>query len=179
MASVLDDLSANVRRDHPGLLEEPPILLTLASFLETINASLPLIDYINRSSDQTEITIEYVNIFRQFTLFAASSLLDPEYAIALDTLDIPPRNVHVTSQLSRPQRFFSDARNFATRELQKWLQDGWSLHEGKYFVRRGQQVKEVIIDSTCMSMDLVKNAFVQTVEVLFGTMESLSTFSTT
>src|SRR5204863_733820 len=62
--------------DHPGLLEEPPILLTLASFLETINASLPLIDFINRSSDQTEITIEYVNIFRQFTLFAASSLLD-------------------------------------------------------------------------------------------------------
>ncbi|EEP81573.1 predicted protein [Uncinocarpus reesii 1704] len=46
--------------DHPGLLEEASVLLTLTSFLETILASLPLVDYLYQISDQAARFIKMI-----------------------------------------------------------------------------------------------------------------------
>ncbi|OAX84214.1 hypothetical protein ACJ72_01424 [Emergomyces africanus] len=166
--------------DHPGLLDEPHILLTVTSLLETIITSLPTIDYLDRISSQTSTLVAYVDIFKQFALFAASTLLDPAAAVAPRVLDLAlAGNAEKNNGPPLPQ-FFADARNFAARGLKSRFQDGWSFHNGKYFVRpeHSQQVKEVAItEPACTSMDTAKQVFIKTVELYFGTMDRLVTFS--
>ncbi|PGH05212.1 hypothetical protein GX51_03111 [Blastomyces parvus] len=169
--------------DHPGLFDEPYILLTVTSLLETIITSLPAIDYLDRTSDQAVTLVAYVDIFKQFMLFAACTILNPADAVGPQTLDLvlteSGQNYNDHYHSSAPQ-FFADARSFATRALQSRFQDGWSFHNGKYFVRpeHTQQVKEVIVnDPACSSVDTARETFLKTVEIYFGTMERLTAFS--
>ncbi|OJD26843.1 hypothetical protein ACJ73_01764 [Blastomyces percursus] len=167
--------------DHPGLLDEPHILLTVTSLLETIITSLPVIDYLDRISDQAITLVAYVDIFKQFMLFAACTLLNPADAIGPQTLDpvITESDQKNNDHSSAPQ-FFADARSFAARALQSRFQDGWSFHDGKYFVRpeHTQQVKEVVVnDPASSSVDSARGAFLRTIEIYFGTMERLMAFS--
>ncbi|OJD17919.1 hypothetical protein AJ78_02024 [Emergomyces pasteurianus Ep9510] len=166
--------------DHPGLLDEPHILLTVTSILETIITSLPTIDYLDRISSQAAILVAYVDIFKQFALFAASSLLNPADAVSPQILDQALPKAQKNSGEPSPPPFFADARNFAARGLKSRFQDGWSFHNGKYFVRpeHSQQVKEVAINEpACTSMVIAKEVFMKTVELYFGTMEGLMMFS--
>ncbi|PGH36763.1 hypothetical protein GX50_00423 [[Emmonsia] crescens] len=167
--------------DHPGLLDEPHILLTVTSLLETIITSLPAIDYLDRISDQAATLIAYVDIFKQFMLFAASTLINPADAVAPKTLDLVlTESTQENNDRPSPPQFFADARNFAVRGLQSRFQDGWSLLNGKYFVRpeHSQQVKEVVVnDPAFTSIDIAKEAFIKTVEIYFATMEGLVTFT--
>ncbi|KAK2777709.1 hypothetical protein FQN52_002986 [Onygenales sp. PD_12] len=171
--------------DHPGLLEEPHILLTATSLLETIIASLPIIDYLDRASTHATTLVAYVTIFKQFTHFAVSTLLDPQSATVPDSLDtilislesFQGEQPDASAPFLQLPPFFTDARSFAARGLQSRLQDGWSLYNGKYFVRHGQQVKEVVVDESCMAVDVARGAFVGTVEAFFGTMGRLETFA--
>lgn len=164
--------------DHPGLLEEPHILFTVVSFLETVVSSLSLIDYLDRSTNSAGVLVTYIQIFKQFALFSASCLLDPaattgSWSSFLDQLD--KTNSYETSHTS-PQ-FFQSVRRFATQELQTWLQDGCTSHNGKYFVRRGLQNKEIVVDPACTSVEGARKAFIDIVEIFFGAMEALDTFS--
>ncbi|PGH23512.1 hypothetical protein AJ80_02466 [Polytolypa hystricis UAMH7299] len=158
--------------DHPGLLEEPSVLFTVVSFLETVIASLALIDYLDRATDKASILVTYINIFKEFSLFAAASLLDPVSATAPDALENPPDNIATAAA-----PLWADARRFAARELQSWLKQACSTHHGKYFIRRGQQVKEIEVRPEYASVEDAKTVFVQTVEGFFGMMEGLDTFS--
>ncbi|QSS61321.1 DNA repair protein Mus7 [Histoplasma capsulatum] len=169
--------------DHPGLLDEPHIILTVISLLETVITSLPAIDYLYRISisDQATTLVAYVDIFKQFILFATSTLLNPADAVAPQTLDmVLIEDTQKINDYPSPPPFFSDARDFATRGLQSRFQDGWTFHNGKYFVRpeHTHQVKEVFVnDPAYTSIDIAKEAFIKTVEIYFGTMERLMTFS--
>ncbi|KAL1954456.1 hypothetical protein VTO42DRAFT_1180 [Malbranchea cinnamomea] len=166
--------------DHPGLLEEPSVLLTLTSFLETIIASFTVVDYLDRASDEAAILVAYVEHFKRFVLFAIASLLDPATAVAPNSFDVAPDEygVHGNQPLPSPPTYFSEARDFAARELQSGLRDRWFLHDGKYFVRWGQQSKEVYIDPACRSIQVARGLFVRTVEIFFGMMEAFDTFAT-
>ncbi|KLJ06630.1 hypothetical protein EMPG_17869 [Blastomyces silverae] len=167
--------------DHPGLLDEPHILLTVTSLLETIITSLPVIDYLDRISDQAVTLVAYVDIFKQFILFAACTLLNPADAVGPQTLDLVlTESGQKNNDHSSAPHFFADAHSFAARGLQARFQDGWSFHNGKYFVRseHTQQVKEVVVnDPACSSVDTAREAFLKTVEIYFGTMERLMAFS--
>ncbi|WEW57208.1 hypothetical protein PRK78_002670 [Emydomyces testavorans] len=167
------DHALRLLTDHPGLLEEPTILLTLISFLETIIASLPFVDYVYQISESAAPLVSYVDYFTQFVLFAVSSLLDPSAAKAPEFVELGPR------ALSTTPAFFISIRDFATRQLQAWLKNDWTLHDGQYFVRRGMQSKIVSVDLACLSGDLTRKGFVTTVEAYFGVLEGLRTFSST
>ncbi|GAE00220.1 conserved hypothetical protein [Paecilomyces variotii No. 5] len=162
--------------DHAGMIEEPTVLVTAASFFGMITSALPAIDYIDRNTDSGEVLMGQLQGFRQIALFAATSLLDPGMAVDPDSLD-GPLDVF-SARHSRPTatpRIFHEARGFATRELQTALRMNWSSHEGKYFTRRGQQLKEVQIDSL-RGPDVAETAkakFINSVEELFGTMQHL------
>ncbi|EFW14984.1 hypothetical protein D8B26_000379 [Coccidioides posadasii str. Silveira] len=165
------DHALRLLTDHPGLLEEASVLLTLISFLETILASLPLIDYLYRISESAIPLVLYVSYFKQFILFAVSSLFDPSAARAPDYIEF------TGNKLSTTPAFFKDIREFATKQLQKSLRNDWSLHNGQYFVRRGMQSKTVIVDPACLNGDVAMAGFVNTAEVFFGVLEGLQAFS--
>ncbi|EEH23050.2 hypothetical protein PABG_05261 [Paracoccidioides brasiliensis Pb03] len=173
------DSAVRLLVDHPGLLDEPHILLTVTSLLETITTSLPAIDYLDRSCSQAATLVAYVDIFKQFALFAASTLLNPENALAPQTLDMALTHISQENNYHPPSQFFADARGFAARGLQSRFRDGWSFRNGKYFVRpeHSQQVKEIVNDPACTSAAFAKEAFIKTVEIFFGTMDGLQTFS--
>ncbi|KAI5306196.1 hypothetical protein KEM56_001912 [Ascosphaera pollenicola] len=82
------DQSLRLLVDHPGLLDEPRILVTMVSYLETIMASVPAIDYIARSTSDAQVLVSYVQVFNQMALFAYSCLSDPATAWAPDLLDL-------------------------------------------------------------------------------------------
>ncbi|KAI1948520.1 hypothetical protein LOZ57_002876 [Ophidiomyces ophidiicola] len=159
--------------DHPGLLEEPPVLLALISLLETIIASLAAIDFFYRISERAAPLLHYVEYFKQFLFFAVTSLLDPSAAREPCFVDVAPATITDTPT------FFHGVREFATKQLQIWLKNDWSLHNGQYFVRRGTQNKRVDVDPSCLTGDLAKTQFMATVEVFFGAIDRLWTFSST
>ena len=164
------DNSLQLLVDHPGLLEEPSVLLTLSSFLETVIASLPVIDYLDRSTDRATTLVAYVDRFRQFAIFSISSLFDPATALVPDSVDSLQLkyNCYNDDQRPLPPTYFTEARDYATRELQTRLRTGWSVYEGRYFIQQGQQSREVRVDPACKSVEVAKETFVRSVEVLFG-----------
>lgn len=173
------DHSLQLLVDHPGLLEEPTILLTLTSFVETIVAPLAVIDYLYRVSDEAAVLVAYVDRFRQFTLFAISSLLDPATAVAPDSFETLQHEYACDDghhQRPSPPAYFTEARDYAARELQTRLRNGWSVYEGRYFVQQGQQSKEILVDPACKSVEVARGSFVRSVEVLFGNLEALDAF---
>ncbi|KAL1883622.1 hypothetical protein Plec18167_002629 [Paecilomyces lecythidis] len=165
--------------DHAGMIEEPTVLVTAASFFEMITSALPVIDYLDRNTASGEVLMGQLQVFRQIALFAATSLLDPGMAVDPDSLD-DRLNVFSArhSRSTTIPRLFHEARAFATRELQTALRMNWTSHEGKYFTRRGQQLKEVQIDALRGpdSAETAKAKFITSVEVLFGTMQCLHLF---
>ncbi|KAL2008713.1 hypothetical protein VTN00DRAFT_6907 [Thermoascus crustaceus] len=165
--------------DHPGMLEEPVVLISLAAFLEMITSALPVINHIDQNTDSGENLLKQLQVFRQFALFAVTNLFGPSMAVDSDTANgawgvFSGRNTATTTV----PRFFQEARSFASRELQTWLRTSWSRHEGKYFIRRGQQHKEVSVDPSLgtQSMEAAKGIFVGAVEVFFGSLQGLDIF---
>lgn len=173
------DNSLQILLDHPGLLEEPSFLLTLTSFMETVVASLALIDYLDSMSDNATVLVAYIEHFKQFALFAVSFLDDPATATAPESFDVlirkydDGRGGHAASSMPA---YYAETRGFAACELRSWLRNGWSVHEGKYYVRQGARSKEVHVSPLCKSAEVARGALVRTVEIFFGTIQRLETF---
>ncbi|KAL3449715.1 Mus7/MMS22 family-domain-containing protein [Aspergillus insuetus] len=127
--------------DNAEMLKEPTVLFTAAAFLGLITFALPVVDYIDRLATDTESTgpmIEQIRSFQQFALFTTSYLQNPEQTpLTLDTLPQTTTAPSDTNNISL----------LATCELQSYLNDSWSCHQGKYyFTRRGHQPQEVQIE---------------------------------
>ncbi|KAK2858386.1 hypothetical protein FQN49_004784 [Arthroderma sp. PD_2] len=157
--------------NDPRLLHEASVLLTLTSIFESITASLAMVDYLDRLGKEAHSLLSYIKFFGQTALFSLSSLLDPP-ANSPPLLRDSPCNP-MGFRLSKPPTFFAESRSFAARELQSWLEDNWALHEGKYFVRRGQQYTKITITPGTLSVEVAQTAFIRTVQLLFGSMEAL------
>lgn len=154
--------------DHPGFLEEPPVLVTVALFFEMITSTLPMIDYLNRNSVLPAGLLGQLQIFRQFTIFAISTLFEPSMAVDPD-IDDPSETLgqSVSGRDTENPPYFQEARTFAARELQGWLRSSWSRHEGRYFILRGQQAKEIeigAIKAEVESLDAAKTKFMHAAE---------------
>ncbi|OGM41440.1 hypothetical protein ABOM_010264 [Aspergillus bombycis] len=131
-----------------NLLKEPPVLITVASFIEMITSSLRVVGYIDRATDAGENIIAQIQAFRQLILFSASFLHD-------QLLITDPENVPHPSSIFTPEntptnapKFFNEIRISATRELQAYINESWSRHQGiYYFTRRGcHQPQEVNLE---------------------------------
>ncbi|KAL1965568.1 hypothetical protein VTN77DRAFT_5652 [Rasamsonia byssochlamydoides] len=164
--------------DHPGFLEEPPVLVTVALFLEMITSALPTIDYLNRNSVLPAELLAVLQAFRQFTVFAISTLFEPSMAVDPDVDNDAFETFREQGRDSENPPFFEEARTFASRELQTWLRSSWSRHEGRYFIRRGQQAKEIDIGAIrgIESLDTAKATFVDAAETFLERLRYLDIF---
>ncbi|KAM5429715.1 hypothetical protein McanMca71_006155 [Microsporum canis] len=157
--------------DDPGLLQDASVLLTLTSIFESIIASLAIVDYLDRLGQGVTHLLSYIEFFGQTALFSLSSLLDPPAITRPYLRNDKPDSLG--SQAIKPPAFFTESRSFAARELESWLEDNWALHDGKYFVRRGQQYAKIDINPGILSVEVAKTAFIQTIRLLFGSIETL------
>ncbi|KZZ95154.1 Methyl methanesulfonate-sensitivity protein 22 [Ascosphaera apis ARSEF 7405] len=166
------DQSLRLLVDHPGLLDEPRILVTLISYLETVMASIPAIDYLARSTSDAYPLVLYVQVFHQIALFAYACMSDPAAAWAPDMLELDDSRSSIMSA------FMLKLRDFATNELKSWLKSTWSHRGGKYYIRQGPRWEEVTVNTECLSMDIVKPAFAQTVTTFASIISHYETFDT-
>ncbi|KAE8404642.1 Mus7/MMS22 family-domain-containing protein [Aspergillus pseudonomiae] len=134
--------------DNINMLKEPPVVITVASFIEMITSSLRVVDYIDRATDAGENIIAQIQAFRQFILFSTSFLHDQ--LLITDPENIPhPTNIFTSeSTPTNAPAFFNEIRISATRELQTYINESWSRHQGKYYFTRrgGHQPQEVNLE---------------------------------
>lgn len=145
--------------DNPEILRNPQVLVTATAFVETITATLLILDYIHRVADtpETDNAISQARTFHPFALFAVFHLR------GLSSLSIELKGSFITSSpaFTTPHpstaaaettlpRFFHEARHSASHELHMYLAANWSRHQGKYyFIRRGgHQPQEVGIEAS-------------------------------
>ncbi|KAL3462890.1 Mus7/MMS22 family-domain-containing protein [Aspergillus heterothallicus] len=122
-----------------SMLKEPAVLFTASEFLEMITAALPVVDYVDRLATDNESTrpmLAHIRAFQRFALHTTSYLQELEQL----PFDLEPFPETTTSSSN-------DISLSATRELQTYLNDNWSRHQGKYyFTRRGHRPQEVAIE---------------------------------
>lgn len=140
--------------DNPNMLKEPPVLITATSFIEVIAVTLPMIDYIDRVAGTGNIAISQARALRLFALFAVLYLRGLSFDDLMEDF-IQSSNTFAelrhTGTATVPY-FFHETRHSASRELQAYINESWSRHQGKYFfTRRGaHQPQEVGVDPSIM-----------------------------
>ncbi|KAE8376443.1 Mus7/MMS22 family-domain-containing protein [Aspergillus bertholletiae] len=133
---------------NANMLKEPPVVITVAAFIEMIASSLRVVDYIDRATDAGDSIISQICAFRQFILFSTAFLHDQ--LPTTDPENIPhPSSIFTTeSAPNNAPKFFNEIRVSATRELQTYINESWSRHQGKYYFTRrgGHQPQEVNLE---------------------------------
>lgn len=128
-------------------LNDPPVVITVASFFEMISSSLQVVDYIDRMSSAADHLVLQIRVFRQFVLFATSYLHDELMTDDLDDL-IQSSAVFSADDNTRTEKttpdFFEEIRASTTRELHTYLNDSLYYHQGKYYARRGNRQPDEI-----------------------------------
>jgi hypothetical protein len=180
VASMIEAVFSSIRHairltvDHPGLLEESPVLVTMQSFVGIVTSSLQILDYMKRAAVISDDIVSLVDLLRKNILFAAAILLDPSMAVNPEPSD---SLLETTGRLS--PALHSESRTFATNQLQAWLRTSWSVHDGKYFLRRGQGQQTIEIDSGVVKVNEVqtlenaKTGFLNAAEVFLARVNSL------
>jgi hypothetical protein len=114
-----------------------------------ITSAIPVVDYIDRATDVRVCAVSQIGALRGLVLLVTSSLR--EQPLASETFDLVQSSKafdnDATSNPAVPS-FFWDLRTAATHELQAYLNDSWSQHQGKYYFTRrgGQQPQEVQLE---------------------------------
>ncbi|EAU38019.1 predicted protein [Aspergillus terreus NIH2624] len=170
--------------DNTNRLKEPPIILTISSMVEMITAALRVVDYIDRATNAGETLITQVRVFRQIILFITSHIHDCPLSDSSteDFTKFAEVFTHDPPTHSKTAAFFLEIGQSATRELQAYISESWSRHQGRYyFTRRGcHQPQEVQIEpaiaarlATCPTA-----AFDDAAGFFFETLEALDLFGT-
>ena len=120
-----------------NLFEFPWILKTLSAFYEAITALLPVLDYLVRLSGPTQRAVKDISFLRSFAVYTAAVLPDP-FDKDLD-VSTPEKN-----DVEEPM--YADIRAFATRELKDTLVKHWTSHGMQWYVTKGSNRREVIVD---------------------------------
>ncbi|KAE8415914.1 Mus7/MMS22 family-domain-containing protein [Aspergillus pseudocaelatus] len=138
---------------NTNMLKEPPVVITVASFIEMITSSLRVVDYIDRATDTGDNIISQIHAFRQLILFSTSFLHDQ--LLITNPENIPhPSNIFTTENTpTNAPKFFNEIRISATRELQTYINESWSRHQGKYYFTRrgGHQPQEVNLEPSMVA----------------------------
>ncbi|PYI35248.1 hypothetical protein BP00DRAFT_422327 [Aspergillus indologenus CBS 114.80] len=144
-----------------NLLTDPAAAITAASFLDMITSALPIVDYIDRGTTDHRAASDNILLqlraFRQLAVIALSISLErieeqPHLPAAISPGggDFTQHAAAFTSYPAAPTTpgFFPELRQSATRELQSYIYENWSCHQGKYYFTRrgGHQPQEVEVE---------------------------------
>ncbi|KAH8699260.1 Mus7/MMS22 family-domain-containing protein, partial [Talaromyces proteolyticus] len=170
--SIYDSMSLIV--DHPGLVEEPYVLVTLQCYVDVITSSLPIIDYMKRTSVVNIRIIALVKMLHKHILFAVTTLIDPSMAVDPNAEDAL---LEAPSSESLCSAFFVNSLSFAAEEFQTWLNTKWSINEGKIFFRQGDLLKElnigIVTSSEVGHIECATTALFDTIEIFLARIKLL------
>ncbi|KAL4781595.1 Mus7/MMS22 family-domain-containing protein [Aspergillus varians] len=135
---------------NTNMLNQPTVLITTTAFLEMITSTLPVVDYIDRLATDTNSTgpiIAQIRSFQQLALFILSNLQNRSQQSPDSPLNLAIPTEPLPETLS--QSSTSDISLSATRELQTYINESWSKHQGKYYFTRrgGHPPQEVMIEA--------------------------------
>ena len=120
-----------------SLLEFPWILKTLSACYEAITTLLPVLDYLVRLSGPTDRAVKDMEFLKSFAIYTAAVLPDP--------FDLE-RNVFGPERDNVEEQAYADIRSFATQELKDTLVKNWTYHGMQWYVTRGSNRREVVVD---------------------------------
>lgn len=152
--------------DRPGLMIQPRTLKILAAFFAIITAALPTLDYLCRLCSKTRPATQLLDYFKAFAIFAAESVLQPPHH-SVETpaeLDDWARGDHRITNENEIEN--SDIRTFAAQELRDTLARNWICRGERYYMTRGQNRREVVVDVGLVEEE--KAGVVREVEAFFG-----------
>ncbi|KAL6235187.1 Mus7/MMS22 family-domain-containing protein [Aspergillus navahoensis] len=123
------------------MLTQPTVLITTTAFLEMITSALPVIDYIDRLGAETGTTshaIAQIRAFQKLAIFIVSRLQPhPQQS--------PVSHIRLATPLEVSHRSTNDISLSATWELQSYINESWSRHQGKYyFTKRGAHAPQEV-----------------------------------
>ncbi|CBF69831.1 hypothetical protein AN6261.2 [Aspergillus nidulans FGSC A4] len=129
-----------------NMLTQPEVLITTTAFLEMITSALPVVDYLDRlvaDSSAMSHLLAQIRAFQNLSIFINACLQPRSQQSSEPHISLTP-----TLEVLHPST--SDLAVSATRELQTYINESWSRHQGKYyFTRRGAHApQEVIIDAS-------------------------------
>lgn len=189
-SSVLASLGAVFRSSYqafqyitgyPLMPTDSTVIATLTSLVEMVTSAIQVVDYIDRATDMGGCVISQIGALRELVLFVTSSLR--EQSLASEVMDRGHSskvfdNVHTTNHAV--PSFFHDLRTAATHELQAYLSDSWSQHQGKYYFTRrgGHQPQEVHLEPS-VAAEIESTpvaAFDQAVQTFLDTVRAVDLF---
>ncbi|KAL9121324.1 MAG: hypothetical protein Q9187_002124 [Circinaria calcarea] len=125
--------------DHSGLLEQPTVLRILGLCFSATVALLPTLSYLSRLPLSPHRTIPSIRSIKSFALFAVAILSGS------DDLQSPPYDEDEIKLATREDQL-AKTRSFTANELQDTLRKNWTLHDGHYYVIRGNLRREVVAE---------------------------------
>ncbi|KAL4893169.1 Mus7/MMS22 family-domain-containing protein [Aspergillus ambiguus] len=159
--------------DNIDLLKEPPVVLIVSSMIEMITSALRVVDYIDRATAAGGTLVSQVHVFRQIFLFIASHIHGCPLSDFTASTEVFTNELPAASKTSSVFRVIGQS---ATRELQAYINESWSRHQGKYyFTRRGcHQPQEVQMEPSIAArlqnglagFDDATDMFLETLEAL-------------
>lgn len=144
--------------DHSGLLEQSHILRLLKLVYSGISALVPVIDYIVRLTatsarmsaiyppPSSYITLlQYIKYFKSFAIFASEILLDYEDPTSPQDDDDDDDDGFLSDPVSSSSKMdMQEIRDFALKELRDSIGRNWVIHDGRYYVIRGNTRGDVV-----------------------------------
>lgn len=142
--------------DHSGLLEQSHILRLLKLVYSGISALVPVSDYIVRltatSATMSAIhpppsyntLLRYIKYFKSFAIFASEILLDYEDPTSPQD-DNDDDDGFISDFVSSSSNIdMQEIRDFALKELRDSISRNWVIHDGRYYVIRGNTRGDVV-----------------------------------
>ncbi|KAF4214005.1 hypothetical protein CNMCM5878_009755 [Aspergillus fumigatiaffinis] len=166
---------------NPLMRTDSTVIATLTSLVEMITSAITVVDYIDRATDMGRCAVSQIGVLRELVLFVTSSLL--EQPLASEVLDRGQSSRAFddddTTNHAVPS-FFHDLHTAATHELQAYLNDSWSQHQGKYYFTRrgGHQPQEVQLEPS-VAAEIERTpvaAFNQAVQTFLDTVRAVDLF---
>ncbi|OKL61595.1 hypothetical protein UA08_03164 [Talaromyces atroroseus] len=140
---IIESIQKGFRRvfDYSYYVQESSALLVLHCFVQMMDSMLQVLDYINRNGFYDAHNMSMLKTLRGYTVSARRVLVGSSTIVDPHTDEPPPSETPVR-HCDVPS-LFTETRAFAARELQTCLATNWSKHEGRYYIRRGKEGKEV------------------------------------
>lgn len=158
--------------NHADYTEEPRALLIVKSCVEMISAMVPILDYINRNDHSDDHNMSILETLHGYTAFIVEKLFDPS-TVMEDQDEMPPRELADNNHVNT---LFLESRTYTIRQVQTYLRTNWSKHDGRYFVRRGRESKEItggiIKSKEVVDVHYAKSSLVEAANIFLHRWES-------
>lgn len=159
---------------HSGLLEQVHILQVLAVIYSGITALLPILDYIIRLASsvqqhqQQQEAIHCIEFSKSFATFA-HALLQKIHDRAPPSPDLD--GYLETAAVENP---YVDIQDFTLRELRSSLARNWAVHDGRFYLARGNARREVVVQN--LSFEQIRESLFVAFEAFFRFLGMLPSF---